>query len=1450
MSPDLLRTILDHLEDREAKLLTWGIHNVSFSEDEVLEEISSSLAQFEDDQDIEADDIFYKLTVMGLIHETSAPSRYRTRMAETVRLTAHLRQWFHGQEVVSARNLVSDLRFMSKPRTIPRRDIEWESAIETLRLELNGEWTEGLDRATKSLIEGRHLSSFQLRSFVELLLSKESDSGTIISAGTGSGKTLAFFLPVLAKLLSTPQRREIPTALAIYPRTELLRDQLGTALSEIRDLKDKSGKIPRLGVLYAAVPQDWGTLISLKSPESWIRVDSGFVCPIISCIEKECNGRLIWLENDSQKPKLTCEKCSSQISGEILAFTRQQLAAHSPDILFTTTEMLNRNLGYGPLRKLFIGNESETPEFLLLDEVHTYTGNHGAQVALLLRRWRSYLRKPIRFVGLSATLTHPTEFLSQLTGIDSSLISEIEPTSDELIEFGREYLLALRGDPASQTSLLSTTIQTSMLMRRMLDKDQKYPSEGMYGSRLFVFGDDLDIVNRLHAQMEDADGWKPGGVDMKPKGSLANLRKRGKDDYSRDSVGQLWSLAEKIGNFDSPNLKISRTTARDRGVDQKSDIVIATAALEVGYDDERVGAVIQHKAPRDHAQLIQRKGRAGRKPTMRPWTVVILSDYGRDRISFQAYEELFNPTIEFSHLPLRNRSILKMQTVWYLLDEINKISSHFDIRKIFDESNERQTSVIGDVDGVTEMIRNRFLIPDGIAKLTSNLAKIFSVETEILESILWDPPRGVLTSFIPSLLRRLEYLKHSKDNRYHLPKGDLNLFVPSNLFSSLNTPEVEILDKLQPGKSELAPAENALILFAPGRVNYRYAIGGKRDRRWVRPPDPHEKALAIESFSSSLIHIGKSKVMRNLENVFQPIEVLTEQPPKDTPDSCYGRWNWKSRFGYETDPFELYIPKQLKWSSIFRSLQVFTHRNDAPLNVVRYADSFTVEWNEQSKPSRSTFSVTLNEMPAAVGIEMIVDALRISVVLPNFVPENEELLKALRVPRLEYLVRNDEAISMIAPSVFIQEWLCVILIATIARLNPSAKVEELISDLTNEQLSHHLKITSEMMFNSSEYSSEGEKTTELSRSISQILESNECVESLRNHASALWDKPNNNWINWYRDQYLSTICSALTLAIQITCPEINADNLICDFEIDEGSPELGTIYICENQPGSTGIVEAMVDYYWQDPNRFWNFVEISLSPSLSETVNTNLTSLLDDKNREVLDSQLASIRGAKNFQQQTMAWQRFRSWLRDSGYSTDQSVISAISTRFARSVGSLNGDVVIRDLLKLWSGMEDSLGFEIDIRAFSIAASKHQAIRNMLKPLSGQSNDPEKWISNQIVGLLWSRGHRLRSLALSNYSRFRQFEPSERLIFSNLLEDQAIRVAVDSDEWRKNLDLVLARSGSAVLVAEGSHAAKVALTDLLVTPSNYEVIEYFPKVLGVQRSHGEFEIFLSVDEMN
>ena len=312
----------------------------------------------------------------------------------------------------------------------------------------------------------RRVSAFQARALTRLSQPRSGPRGTVISAGTGSGKTLAFYLPALTHLVAdTPRRRSA----ADHRDLSAHRIAAGPTAQPV-DYTPRAGGIgSRTLVCFTATCQP--TALTLKDR----RTRRGRPNPMVwyvrssTCIEEGCGGRLVWPTAAGTTERLVCDRCSSIIGPEALTFTRDRLKASPPTILFTTTEMVNRELGSKDFRRVLIGDDSRSPEFVLLDEIHTYAGTHGAQVANLLRRWRAEIATPPHIVGLSATLADPTGFFADLTGLSTSRIAAVQPEFSEMDEVGREYFLALRGDPASQTSLLSTTIQASMLLRRVLD---------------------------------------------------------------------------------------------------------------------------------------------------------------------------------------------------------------------------------------------------------------------------------------------------------------------------------------------------------------------------------------------------------------------------------------------------------------------------------------------------------------------------------------------------------------------------------------------------------------------------------------------------------------------------------------------------------------------------------------------------------------------------------------------------------------------------------------------------------------------------------------------------------------------------------------------------------------------------------------------------------------------
>ncbi|MBK8397795.1 MAG: DEAD/DEAH box helicase [Leptospiraceae bacterium] len=180
---------------------------------------------------------------------------------------------------------------------------------------------------------------------------------SIITTGTGSGKTECFLYPVLEKALEKKQKgkKGISTVI-LYPMNALATDQ------EKRFAK----------VIYNT-PE-------LKNAD--IRVGT-----FIGRQEKK-RGRRIMEEN--------------------AAITdHETLLANPPDILLTNYKMLDFLLMRPSDSRLWKNNEEGTLEYLILDELHTYDGAQGTDVACLIRRLKDRLKckqGSFCFVGTSATI--------------------------------------------------------------------------------------------------------------------------------------------------------------------------------------------------------------------------------------------------------------------------------------------------------------------------------------------------------------------------------------------------------------------------------------------------------------------------------------------------------------------------------------------------------------------------------------------------------------------------------------------------------------------------------------------------------------------------------------------------------------------------------------------------------------------------------------------------------------------------------------------------------------------------------------------------------------------------------------------------------------------------------------------------------------------------------------
>ncbi len=187
---------------------------------------------------------------------------------------------------------------------------------------------------------------------------------TIVTTGTGSGKTECFLYPILDHCLrAKKQGQKGIKAIILYPMNALASDQEKRFASVIW----KEAALKNAG----------------------IRVGN-------------YTGRY-----DPSSPGASAES-GTKVMGEDHGITHHGVQQENPpDILLTNYKMLDFLLMRPQDQNLWRFNEKGILTYLVLDELHTYDGAQGADVACLIRRLKERLeidKRTLCVVGTSATL--------------------------------------------------------------------------------------------------------------------------------------------------------------------------------------------------------------------------------------------------------------------------------------------------------------------------------------------------------------------------------------------------------------------------------------------------------------------------------------------------------------------------------------------------------------------------------------------------------------------------------------------------------------------------------------------------------------------------------------------------------------------------------------------------------------------------------------------------------------------------------------------------------------------------------------------------------------------------------------------------------------------------------------------------------------------------------------
>jgi DEAD/DEAH box helicase domain-containing protein len=290
----------------------------------------------------------------------------------------------------------------------------------------------------------------QMRAFERL--SGPSPRSTLVATGTGSGKTECFALPIFDYCAGRKEKGI--KAIIVYPMNALATDQARRFAKEIHDQPALKG-----------------------------RVSAG-----------------LYVGDTEQSPKKTMTRDS-------VITCKDTLRQHPPDILLTNYKMLDFLLMRPRDQALWRHNAPGSLRYLVVDELHTFDGAQGTDLACLIRRLRERLSvgETLACVGTSATIGGP-DSLQELRDYaarvfsgdfdEDSVVQEDRLSPDEFLEgAGVDY----------------TAWPTSGVNRALHDREVDY----LRAQALLWFGEDAPPL----------DAARPGEA-MKARFELAERLRR------------------------------------------------------------------------------------------------------------------------------------------------------------------------------------------------------------------------------------------------------------------------------------------------------------------------------------------------------------------------------------------------------------------------------------------------------------------------------------------------------------------------------------------------------------------------------------------------------------------------------------------------------------------------------------------------------------------------------------------------------------------------------------------------------------------------------------------------------------------------------------------------------------------------------------------------------------
>jgi very-short-patch-repair endonuclease len=279
----------------------------------------------------------------------------------------------------------------------------------------------------------------------------------VLSTGTGSGKTEAFMLPIIDHCLQLRDENAPAgvVAVLVYPMNALVNDQLDRLRWSLAGTGVTFGRYT--GETAREFPE---TTYRMNAPVNYTSTQS--------TMHKSGEANF-----GSENLPIPWEEC----------FDQATIRNEKPRILLTNYAQLE----YLMLRDKDLHLLRDAPlRFIVFDEVHTYTGALGSEVACLVRRLRDVARKSsdeVTMIGTSATVSDDPDdesgidtealtrrFAHRLLGVPEDNIAVVRETYRDF-DHGDTYQPPLPNDMLELLDTILDAARTLQLQSDVADND-------------------------------------------------------------------------------------------------------------------------------------------------------------------------------------------------------------------------------------------------------------------------------------------------------------------------------------------------------------------------------------------------------------------------------------------------------------------------------------------------------------------------------------------------------------------------------------------------------------------------------------------------------------------------------------------------------------------------------------------------------------------------------------------------------------------------------------------------------------------------------------------------------------------------------------------------------------------------------------------------------------------